>query len=40
MHLADPELNEVQAAWVRRFVQLALVDEEDSGSEDEELGIF
>lgn len=40
VHLADPELNEVQAAWVRRFVQLALVDEEDSGSEDEELGIF
>lgn len=36
----DAELNEQQRAWVRRFVQLALVDEEDSGSEDEGLGIF
>ena len=36
----EAELNEQQRAWVRRFVQLALVDEEDSGSEDEGLGIF
>lgn len=37
---AMADLNEQQRAWVRRFVQLALVDEEDSGSEDEGLGIF
>ncbi|SPN98925.1 related to HFB30 [Cephalotrichum gorgonifer] len=35
-----PDLNEQQRAWVRRFVQLALVDEEDSSSEDEGLDIF
>lgn len=37
---AAADLNEEQRAWVRRFVQLALVDEEDSGSEDEGLVLF
>jgi len=29
------ELNEEQLQWVRRFVELALIDQEDSGSDDE-----